>query len=125
MCSHGGTAHGHDHPELRPALELATKRVEDRGHTPASLLVVSSIDLEIYCDAPTVEPGFTLVSELARQPAIWKMRFSNELDRPDQGLSWQLRYRDDDAEAGSSICGSTRRSVVDGLVFVRWVEYAI
>lgn len=68
-------------------------------------MVAPYIDLEIYYDAPTVEPGFALVSELARQPAIWKVRFSNELDRPDQGLCWQLRYRDDDAEAGSSICG--------------------
>src|SRR5205823_490190 len=48
--------------------------------------------IEIYCGVPTVDPGFAIVSELARRPAVRKVRFSNELDGPDRGLYWQLRY---------------------------------
>jgi hypothetical protein len=68
------------------------------GAAAYGLMVAPDIDIEIFCDVPTVDPGFAIVSELAREPSIWKVRFSNELDRPDRGLYWQLRYRADDAE---------------------------
>ena len=68
------------------------------GAAAYGLLVAPDIDLEIYCDNPSVDPGFAIVSELARQPAVWKVRFSNELDARDRGLYWQLRYRAHDAE---------------------------
>jgi hypothetical protein len=68
------------------------------GAVAYGLVVAPDIDIEIYCDVPTVDPGFAIVSELAQQRAIWKVRFSNELDRADKGLYWQLRYRAADAE---------------------------
>lgn len=63
------------------------------GAAAYGLMVARDIDIEIYCDSPAVDPGFEIVSELARQDAVWKIRFSNELGRPDQGLYWQIRYR--------------------------------
>lgn len=68
------------------------------GAAAYGLMVAPDIDIEIYCDAPAVDAGFTIVSSLARQRAICQVRFSNELDGPDQGLYWQLRYRADDGE---------------------------
>ena len=63
------------------------------GAAACGLMVASDIDIEIYSPSPSVEAGFGVVGELARQPGVWKVRFSNELDGPDQGLYWQLRYR--------------------------------
>jgi hypothetical protein len=63
------------------------------GAAAYGLMVASDIDIDIYCPEPRVEMGFSVVADLARQPGIWKVRFSNELDAPDQGLYWQLRYR--------------------------------
>jgi hypothetical protein len=68
------------------------------GAAAYGLVVAPDIDIEIYCDAPTVDLGFAVVSDLAGQPGVWKVRFSNELDGPNQGLYWQLRYRAEDAE---------------------------
>lgn len=63
------------------------------GAAAYGLMVAPDIDIEIYCPDPRVEIGFSVVGDVARQPGIWKVRFSNELDGPDQGLYWQLRYR--------------------------------
>lgn len=63
------------------------------GAAAYGLMVAPDIDIEIYCTEPKVEMGFSVVSEVARIPGIWKVRFSNELDAPDHGLYWQLRYR--------------------------------
>jgi hypothetical protein len=49
--------------------------------------------MEIYCAHPRIEDGFAVVSRLALEPGVWKVRFSNELEGPDCGLYWQLRYR--------------------------------
>ena len=68
------------------------------GAAAYGLMVAPDIDIEIYCDAPAVASGFAVVSDLARQRGVWKVGFSNELDGPDQGLYWQLRYRALDAE---------------------------
>lgn len=68
------------------------------GAAAYGLLVAPDIDIEIYCDEPAVDPGFAIVSELAREPEVWKVRFSNELDAADHGLYWQLRYRAHAAE---------------------------
>jgi len=68
------------------------------GAAAYGLLVAADIDIEIYCATPTVNSGFAIVSELAQQPEVWKVRFSNELHGPDQGLYWQLRYRANDQE---------------------------
>jgi hypothetical protein len=68
------------------------------GAAAYGLMVALDVDIEIYCDVPTVDPGFAIVSEVARQPGVWKVRFSNELGGPDQGLYWQVRYRGDGSE---------------------------
>ena len=62
------------------------------------LMVALDIDMEIYSDNPKIEDGFELMSEVARLPGVWKVRFSNELEGPDQGLYWQIRYRDEEGE---------------------------
>lgn len=62
------------------------------------LVVALDIDMEIYTDGPSIEQGFEVMSRIASLPGVWQVRFSNELNGPDQGLFWQIRYRD---EAGS------------------------
>ncbi len=66
------------------------------GAAAYGLLVAPDIDVEIYCPQPEVAIGFRVVSDLAELPGIWKVRFSNELEGADQGLYWQVRYRDAD-----------------------------
>ena len=63
------------------------------GSVAYGLVVEPDVDLEIYCPRPRVEAGFVVMSELALQPGVWKIRFSNELQGPDPGLYWQIRYR--------------------------------
>ncbi len=69
------------------------------GAVAYGLVVAPDIDMEIYCEQPQVEDGFAIVSQLALDPAVWKVSFSNELEGPDRGLYWQLRYRDPESEA--------------------------
>jgi hypothetical protein len=69
------------------------------GSVAYGLVVEPDIDLEIYCVQPRVEDGFAVVSHLALVPGVWKVRFSNELQGPDPGLYWQVRYRDPAASA--------------------------
>jgi hypothetical protein len=64
------------------------------GGVARGLVVKPDIDLEIYCDQPRIEDGFAVVTELALVPGVRHVRFSNELDSPDQGLYWQLRVGD-------------------------------
>ena len=64
------------------------------GSVRHDLVVELDIDMEIYADNPGIEPGFEIMSEIARLPGVWKIRFSNELTTPNQGLYWQIRYRD-------------------------------
>ncbi len=64
------------------------------GAVAHDLMVEPDIDIEIYCERPRVEDGFAVVSSLALEPGVWKVRFSNELHGPDRGLYWQVRYRD-------------------------------
>ncbi|HEX9597943.1 MAG TPA: hypothetical protein VF963_01080 [Gaiellaceae bacterium] len=68
------------------------------GSAAYGLMVVPDIDIEIYCPEPTVDAGFSVVSDLARDPRVWKVRFSNELAEENQGLYWQIRYRNSDEE---------------------------
>ena len=69
------------------------------GSVAYGLVVEPDIDLEIYCVQPRVEDGFAVVSHLALVPGVWTVRFSNELQGPDPGLYWQVRYRDPAASA--------------------------
>ncbi len=69
------------------------------GAVAYGLVVAPDIDMEIYCERPQVEDGFAVMSRLALYPAVWKVSFSNELEGPDRGLYWQLRYRNPESEA--------------------------
>ena len=62
------------------------------GSVAYGLVVEPDVDLEIYCPRPRVEDGFVVISELALQLGVWKIRFSNELQEPDPGLYWLIRY---------------------------------
>jgi hypothetical protein len=64
------------------------------GAVAHGLVGKPDVDLEVFCERPRIEDGFAVVSALALQPGVWKVRFSNELDGPNCGLYWQLRYRD-------------------------------
>lgn len=64
------------------------------GAVRMRLVVALDIDIEIYSEDPRIAHGFKLMSELAVLPGVWKIRFSNELASPDQGLYWQIRCRD-------------------------------
>lgn len=68
------------------------------GAAAYGLMVAPDIDIEIYCDAPTVEAAFGVVSEVSKQPRVWRIRYADRLDSADQGLYWQLRYRADEGE---------------------------
>jgi len=70
------------------------------GSVAYGLVVEPDVDLEIFCPRPRVEDGFAVVSQLALEPGVWKVRFSNELEGPDPGLYWQLRYRETASSSG-------------------------
>lgn len=63
------------------------------GAMAYGLQVAPDIDLEIFCHRPTVQAGFSVLAEVAPHPRVRKARFANELDGPDKGLYFQLRYR--------------------------------
>jgi len=64
------------------------------GAVRMGLVVDLDIDMEVYSDDPKIEHGFQVMSQVALLPGVWKISFSNELEGPDQGLYWQIRYRD-------------------------------
>ncbi|HEX2036804.1 MAG TPA: hypothetical protein VHS99_21700 [Chloroflexota bacterium] len=64
------------------------------GAVAHGLVVRPDVDLEVYCDRPDIEAGFGVAVPLALEPGVRRVRFANELDGPDRGLYWQLRYRD-------------------------------
>ncbi|RPI30061.1 MAG: hypothetical protein EHM70_14820 [Chloroflexota bacterium] len=68
------------------------------GAVRYGLAVAPDIDLEIYSENPQISHGFEVMAAVAQLPGVWKIRYSNELDRADQGLYWQIRFRMDDGE---------------------------
>ncbi|MFZ5826246.1 MAG: hypothetical protein ACOY94_18275 [Bacillota bacterium] len=68
------------------------------GAMAYGLQVAPDIDLEVFADRPTVQAGFGVLAEVAPHPRVRKVRFANELDGPDQGLYFQLRYRHQSGE---------------------------
>ncbi|NLG27874.1 MAG: hypothetical protein GX557_08170 [Chloroflexi bacterium] len=64
------------------------------GATRTGLTVSPDIDMEVYTQSPQIPDGFAVVARLAQVPGVCQVRFANELEGPDQGLYWQLRYRD-------------------------------
>ncbi len=68
------------------------------GAMAYGLQVAPDIDMEIFCDRPTVQAGFALISACVQDPRIRRARYANELDGPDQGIYFQLRYRHESGE---------------------------
>ena len=68
------------------------------GAVAYGLIVAPDIDMEIYCDEPRIEDGFTVLQACALHPRVQKARFSNKLNGPDMGLYWQLRYQHEDEQ---------------------------
>jgi hypothetical protein len=68
------------------------------GAMSFGLMVALDIDMEIYSHDPRIQHGFELLSKVARLPGVHQVRFSNELTGPDQGLYWQIRFRDQEGE---------------------------
>jgi len=80
------------------------------GAVAYGLVVAPDIDLEIYCDEPTIRDGFTVLRDCTLQPRVYKARFANELEGPNQGLYWQLRYRHDNGQEWKIDMWSVRHS---------------
>ena len=62
------------------------------GALAYGLLVRPDIDMEIYCQQPSIADGFAVLQACAQNPHVKRVRFANELEGPDQGLYFQLRY---------------------------------
>jgi hypothetical protein len=67
------------------------------GAVAYGLAMAPDIDMEIYCDVPRIEDGFTVLRECALHPSVRKARFGNYLDEADEGLYWRLIYRTNEA----------------------------
>lgn len=63
------------------------------GAVAYGLAMAPDIDIEIYCDIPRIEDGFTVLQDCAMHPNVRKARFGNYLDKIDEGLYWRLIYR--------------------------------
>jgi hypothetical protein len=66
------------------------------GAVRYGLVVALDIDIAIYAEYPQISHGFQVVSAVVELPGVWKVRYSNELTRPDEGLYWQIRYQAED-----------------------------
>ncbi|HYG56741.1 MAG TPA: hypothetical protein VD902_01545 [Symbiobacteriaceae bacterium] len=65
------------------------------GAVAHELVVHPDIDMEIYMDQVRIADGFWVLEAWARHPRVTHCRFANHLDGPDQGLYWQVRFRDE------------------------------
>jgi hypothetical protein len=52
------------------------------GAVAYGLAMAPDIDMEIYCDVPRIEDGFTVLRDCALHPNVRKARFGNYLSRP-------------------------------------------
>ncbi|MBA2286418.1 MAG: hypothetical protein H0W02_13125 [Ktedonobacteraceae bacterium] len=66
------------------------------GAVAYGLAMAPDIDMEIHCDVPRIEDGFSVLRECALHPNVRKARFGNYLDEVDEGLYWRLIYRTDE-----------------------------
>ena len=64
------------------------------GAARLGLVVKLDIDLNIYCEHPSIEQGFRVVSGIAPLRGVRRIRYSNCLETVDQGLYWQIQYMD-------------------------------
>ncbi|MEC0238483.1 hypothetical protein P4H66_01180 [Paenibacillus dokdonensis] len=65
------------------------------GAAAYNLIFNRDIDMEIYCDQPEVASGFRVLENCVKNPKVIGARYSNHLDGEDQGIYFQLRYKDE------------------------------
>lgn len=68
------------------------------GGLAYNLVVNPDIDIEIYCVEPDIKSGMAILASLAIHPNVTHAKYSNHLDGPDQGLYYQIQYKDDKSE---------------------------
>lgn len=68
------------------------------GGLAYNLVVNPDIDIEIYCDEPDIKSGMEILASLAINPNVTHAKYSNHLDGPDQGLYFQIKYKDYEGE---------------------------
>ncbi|WP_339293162.1 hypothetical protein MKY48_13610 [Paenibacillus sp. FSL W8-0187] len=68
------------------------------GGLAYNLVVNPDIDIEIYCDEPDIKSGMAILASLAINPNVTHAKYSNHLDGPDQGLYFQIKYKDYEGE---------------------------
>jgi len=66
------------------------------GALAYDLALSPDIDMEIFCENPKIEDGFRILNICAHQPGCLAARFRNEMDEPDQGYYWQIKYQQPD-----------------------------
>ena len=69
------------------------------GALPYGLALAPDIDMEVYFENPTITDGFEVLKSCAVNPGCVETRFRNEMDGPDQGYYWPIRYQ----EAGGTL----------------------
>ncbi len=57
------------------------------------LILSPDIDMDIFYENPKIDDGFRVLNACAHQPGCQATRFSNQMDAPDQGYYWQVRYQ--------------------------------
>lgn len=62
------------------------------GSVALDVVVRRDIDLEIYCDPPSIADGFAVMSAVAELPKVRGMRYRDSRDERGQGLYWRLDY---------------------------------
>lgn len=67
------------------------------GATAYQLIYNPDIDMEIYCDLPEVASGFHVLEQCVRNPNVIGAKYSNHISGADQGIYYQLKYQDEDA----------------------------
>ena len=63
------------------------------GALAYDLALSPDIDVEIFCEIPKIDNGFRILNACAHQPGCLATRFRNEMEGPDQGYYWQVRYQ--------------------------------
>lgn len=66
------------------------------GALAYDLALSPDIDMEIFCAIPRINDGFRILNACAHQPGCRATSFRNEMDGPDQGYYWQVRYQQPD-----------------------------
>lgn len=65
------------------------------GAVAYRLIYNRDIDMEIYCDKPEAAAGFQVLERCVKNPRVIAARYSNHLDGEDQGIYFQLKYKDE------------------------------